>query len=404
MNDLRVETAILLIGALAAVMFLALRASRRTLQSEAGALDAWSSAYACFALASMLVFLRGTLPPVLSTTLALTVLSLGMLLLYRGFLRFLGGELSPRLVWAGAAGLLLAYATLTHWTPNALLRAVLMSALGIVSSAAILLLYWRRGPATWLIGERLTLLAILSAFVAYALRLALAFAGNGRAVTTALPEGAGFLVYVVCLNVAQILLATGLLVLTQERIASKLRDLVARDTLTGALSRRVILEMLETARASVTRNDDRWAVIMLDMDHFKAINDRHGHAVGDQVLQQVVTTIRENLRLDSHLGRLGGEEFLVVARLRSSGEGREIAERIRAAAEASLLPTDAGAMRCTVSAGVAELDREALRAGTDPLVAADAALYEAKRAGRNRVREAGSDLATPATGEGAAVG
>lgn len=387
MPELDGSTIILLNGTVAALMFLALRATRRALVQETAAIGSWSMAYGCFAVSSVLYFLRGHTALFLSVTLAGTLLTLGMVLLCRGFYRFHGREVPLWLVTSGALSFLIANGYYTHLEPDYAARVALLSLSGITCYGAILRIYLNGQRRKWRIGEPLTLFAVSAAFVAYSLRLWGAFHSqvDHEASRQVVGEGPWFAAYLLLLNIAQILLANGLLVLTQERVAQKLRDTVSHDTLTGALSRSVILDMLGVARASVARNGDRWAVIMIDIDRFKAVNDEHGHAVGDEVLKNVVATMRDHLRLDSHLGRYGGEEFLVVARIRAAGEGRLLAERIRSAVAESVVSTASGPVRCTLSAGVAEIDPASLADDIDPLDLADRALYDAKRTGRNRV-------------------
>lgn len=132
------------------------------------------------------------------------------------------------------------------------------------------------------------------------------------------------------------------------------------------------------------------AMVMLDIDHFKAVNDTHGHLAGDQVLRAVAGIIRSQLRDYDIAGRYGGDEFAVLLPHTQPGQARQIAERLRMAVAAAHLTASTGggpgiAVRVTVSAGVASL------AGCGPgvhalIAAADAALYDAKTAGRNRVR------------------
>jgi diguanylate cyclase (GGDEF)-like protein len=125
--------------------------------------------------------------------------------------------------------------------------------------------------------------------------------------------------------------------------------------------------------------------MMLDIDHFKRINDRHGHAAGDNVLCEFSRTIREAIRPEDLFGRLGGEEFGLVLPDCSLEETTEIAERLRGCVEKIRLYLDSDEpLRITVSIGIAH-DGQGLPAGLDKLLShADQALYQAKRQGRNR--------------------
>jgi diguanylate cyclase (GGDEF)-like protein len=402
--ELQGGTVLLLNSAVSAVMFLALRAMRRALLADARAVGSWSVGYAFFALSALCYFFRGTLPPIFSMVFAGTLFCSGIVIIARGFFRFYARDLSPALVYGAMVALFAAHLLFSYVIPDYVMRVMLIAITGVIAQSAVLRLYALHAARPWRIGERLAILALLVAFTAYALRLGglIGEAFTHQDSLQQVGDGPFFFGYLVLLNVAAILLANAILVLTQERVARKLQDLVAHDELTGALSRRVILDTLEVARNTLGRHDDHWAVIMIDLDRFKAVNDTHGHAIGDELLLAVVRTLRENLRLDSHLGRYGGEEFLVVARLQAAGEGLQLAERLRAAVAGREYMTSAGPLRCTISAGVAELDRDRLARGQDPLRAADAALYEARRSGRNRscvARDPGT-----AAGETAAAG
>ena len=158
---------------------------------------------------------------------------------------------------------------------------------------------------------------------------------------------------------------------------------VRHDSLSGALSRGYVTELATHDLALARRHGHPLAVAMLDIDHFKRVNDTYGHAVGDRALCAMVAAAAANQRASDYIGRIGGEEFVCVMPETGPGDAVACAERIRTAIGALSLPTDAGPLCFTVSAGVAVLAPE--HAGwTDLLQAADSALYEAKKSGRNR--------------------
>lgn len=165
----------------------------------------------------------------------------------------------------------------------------------------------------------------------------------------------------------------------------ELRQLVAVDALTGVLSRRAFKEEANRAVALARRHELDIACIVFDIDHFKGINDEHGHAAGDAVLAAVAGACKGLLRKTDDIGRLGGEEFAIVLPHTDRKGAVDAAEKLRHAIEALKVPTDAGPVDVTCSFGVAALDTEAEDIDT-LLVRADAALYEAKRAGRNMTR------------------
>jgi diguanylate cyclase (GGDEF)-like protein len=163
----------------------------------------------------------------------------------------------------------------------------------------------------------------------------------------------------------------------------ELQVLASTDELTGILNRRRILEVAAEECQRVARYPETLCFAMFDIDHFKLINDRFGHSVGDRALRLVAAAARSQLRLQDRMGRYGGEEFLIVFPETSLEGAERVTERVRAAIEA--LGLDEGSHRATltVSAGVAEVARgESL---DDVLRRVDAAMYLAKASGRNQV-------------------
>lgn len=158
---------------------------------------------------------------------------------------------------------------------------------------------------------------------------------------------------------------------------------VTTDALTGVRNRRYVMQALTNATAGAARNNASLCVAMIDIDHFKSINDTYGHPIGDVVLVDVARRMSGAVRDGDIVGRYGGEEFMIVLPGTPLVEGKRIAERIRTRISDSLVSTAAANIRVTVSIGLAERgsDEEA-----DALVErADAALYSAKAAGRNCV-------------------
>jgi len=162
-----------------------------------------------------------------------------------------------------------------------------------------------------------------------------------------------------------------------------LRVQAMHDALTGILNRRAIMEHLEAELARAQREGKPLTVVMIDLDHFKRVNDTYGHTTGDEVLRECARRIRHALRAYDAVGRYGGEEFLAIIPAAAGPAAKGMCERIRSAISASGMHLGQGGLQTTASLGAVTV-----RPGMsmeDAISAADAALYEAKAAGRDRV-------------------
>jgi diguanylate cyclase (GGDEF)-like protein len=160
------------------------------------------------------------------------------------------------------------------------------------------------------------------------------------------------------------------------------------DPLSGAYNRIGIMHRLHHAVAEARSEPRQLAVLFLDIDHFKQINDTHGHAVGDACIRQLARLVQEDLLPGESFGRLGGEEFMLVLPGTNGRHARDVAERLRRKVEERSAVLDGVRVGMTVSIGSAEfLPPETAE---DLVRRADAAMYAAKKAGRNRVVSAGT--------------
>jgi diguanylate cyclase (GGDEF)-like protein len=173
----------------------------------------------------------------------------------------------------------------------------------------------------------------------------------------------------------------------RERAEAALVRLAATDVLTDALNRRGFLERASAAIAQARRAGQPLAVLMLDIDRFKAINDAHGHAAGDAVLCGLVAALAPGLRGGDVVGRLGGEEFAVLLPDTTGAQAVATADRLRALVRQSVQHPAGASTPVTFSAGVAPVPSagEAQIVLATALADADRALYEAKQSGRDRV-------------------
>ena len=174
----------------------------------------------------------------------------------------------------------------------------------------------------------------------------------------------------------------------RKRMEAELHNLASTDPLTGLPNRRHFLATLEQEAARKRRFPEVSAsLLMLDLDHFKLVNDTHGHAAGDMVLRRFAVLLRDSLRKTDLAGRLGGEEFAVLLIGTDLDSAAEFAERLRCEFDAERVVIEGQSIHTTVSVGVTAL-RQDDPSADDALARADMALYQAKAEGRNRVERA----------------
>jgi two-component system, cell cycle response regulator len=186
----------------------------------------------------------------------------------------------------------------------------------------------------------------------------------------------------------------------EQQASRRIYEMSVRDGLTGLYNRRHFDERIESEFAFAIRHGSALCVMMCDIDHFKLVNDRHGHRAGDHVLRAVADLLREGVRTEDLVARYGGEEIAIVARAIDLAGARAFAERMRVMVERAQIAWEEQRIGVTLSIGVAHNRSGPTVKTADQLVAAaDQALYMAKRAGRNRVQTAVSAGHYSATGE-----
>ena len=157
------------------------------------------------------------------------------------------------------------------------------------------------------------------------------------------------------------------------------------DPLTGALNRRFIEKRLDEELAYALRHRSQLSIAFLDVDYFKHVNDRHGHAAGDLVLRRIVEVVGQELRTEDVLARYGGEELLLVLRGIPLPGAARVAERVRVAVQNAQFSVGRVHLRVTLSAGCASLGDEAAQTREALIAEADERLYQAKQRGRNQI-------------------
>jgi len=177
------------------------------------------------------------------------------------------------------------------------------------------------------------------------------------------------------------------LTMVSERMNHQLQVLASHDSLTGVLNRRAFMEQLPRDRARARRQRHQLALLLIDIDHFKRINDSHGHLAGDAYLKTLVRELKTVLRQEDLLGRYGGEEFCAAVVVDDHTDAQNMAERLRTHVESLRVPFQGVVLQTTLSIGVTLLDPKAPPEDAihQALQSADQAMYEAKHQGRNRV-------------------
>lgn len=176
-------------------------------------------------------------------------------------------------------------------------------------------------------------------------------------------------------------------IMLSDRSEQRLRVQADTDGLTGVLNRRAFTQVFEQQHYACTQEDKPLAVVLLDLDHFKNVNDTHGHLAGDKVLKTIASLLHTSVRKDDAVGRYGGEEFVLVLPNCPIDRAQAIGERIRESIARTAITIDNGAtLQVTVSLGIAR--RRVGDSPTQLLAAADELLYKAKQSGRNRVEYA----------------
>ncbi|CAN7334111.1 GGDEF domain-containing protein [Acidovorax delafieldii] len=331
------------------------------------------------------LLLRDHVPLPLSVVLAQSSIALTAYLCLLGAREYMGKAPLGHGVAALALGLLLATALFfTLVKPNVQVRIVLTGLVpGVIFIAAAHTLArggFRKVPARYLFAATV---GVHGAFLLVRpLLFKLAAPAEG-----AQPEAgivAALSQFVVLEStLAVVLVAFGALMLTNEFITNELRHLAEVDPLTNVFNRRAFLTLLDKAISNAQRTQTTLPVLVMDLDHFKKVNDSWGHRAGDDVLRHFVMLAQRCLRKEDVMGRLGGEEFAIFLPNAGAGGAIAVAERLRAMVEAHPVVTEQRSIALTVSVGVT-LCAGSESAGT-ALQRADEAMYLAKERGRNRV-------------------
>jgi len=307
-----------------------------------------------------------------------------MLALHRGIRLFVDAPL-PTGMHALALLIVLVVSWLGLTPANAALRVSVNSAVLAAIALAIAIDLYRYGRTvvrrrhTWLLA-----VPLVAAAAGFAIRGVRALWNPGSVATEMVTDSALNVASAIGYMVIALTFHATLIGLVVGRILADLRHRSRHDGLTGLLNRRAMEETLLAQTQRSRRTGEPFAVLMLDLDHFKAINDRHGHAAGDRALKHTAAALKAELREVDAIGRFGGEEFLVLMPGATVETALPVAERLRAALVTDAPRLDGATLLLSASIGIAQW-REPEEETSRLLLRADAALYRAKLRGRECV-------------------
>ncbi len=343
------------------------------LKSLAWGLFANTAIYALYGL-------QGSIPVLLSVSLPNTLASLVVVMVLRAVLQLRGSQL-PR-TWMLAPPLAVWLASML-WIDDRPTRIVLVNALLAMQESLVLWALLRDGGITIGRGRHIltastVLLGLMFAFRSVSIALGWQPA-TPASVGSVLSTATYLMTYL-----AVVFIAFGFVLAATELAAEQNHRMAMEDALTGLPNRRAVIEALARHCSSARRSGRPLTVLLLDIDHFKRVNDQYGHPVGDEVLQRIADTLRQRLRSQDMAGRFGGEEFLVLLPDTTPEGGLTLAETLREEIAAIAIQIDGKTLRVTASIGLHGA-RLSAKDDCDSLIRhADNALYEAKESGRNR--------------------
>lgn len=297
----------------------------------------------------------------------------GFSLFHLGCRRFFAQPSAWQRVLTGWGVTLLALVWFTWVSPSYAMRSALVTVAIIGLHAATFWFLLRHGNRNFPV--RMVQITLLAHMVVLLVRLQAVFSVD--AVDDLMAASAVQTFYLGSYVLAVLLISIGAVLMATDRVRTELEHMAMYDALTNTLNRRVILEYCADEHERSQRYKQPFSLMMLDLDHFKAVNDTHGHQHGDRVLVHFSDRTRAALRRADRFGRYGGEEFLILLPNTTTDTARPVAERIHKALSSGH-PLD-----CTVSIGVTSWQGE--NDSLDAMLGrADAALYQAKAEGRNR--------------------
>lgn len=372
------RTVIFLTGLMSGLMALVLWSIRQTYPANIRGLSAWSLALSVLFAAGVISTARAALPAWLGIGLPNLLLWVGGYIAYLGTQRFFDVRTNIRL-WAVL--ILLAFAPSMWYTvvePDYPMRLRIFNTMMLTIMMAYAALLYRQGLNS--IAKVMAFSMIVGIGAIQLMRFVTTYTDP---VTTMIDKSPQQLIFVSTFAVSILLISISMVLMATDKLRSELEHLATHDPLTNALTRRHMNQSIDLELQRCKRNGRSLALLVMDLDNFKQVNDSFGHPAGDQVLIKFVKDVNALLRQGDQLGRFGGEEFVVVLPDTALAAASLVAERIRTVVAA---PGSApgSVPSCTVSIGVTtnSLMTDSV---SSMLARADAAMYSAKANGRNRV-------------------
>ncbi|MDX1573031.1 MAG: diguanylate cyclase [Methylophaga sp.] len=347
-------------------------------------LKAFAYAYAAYCVFGGLLLLRGILPDFVTIVIADMALALAILLIYDGMSQLNGLRRRWHFYQHYLCWCLAGFIMFTFVVPSFRGRMTVVLLCMLIVFTMTLTVLRDRSVKNWQAGEWIVASSLLVSIFAGLLRSFESMLHQLAIAETSIFAYQGSQALYLLINLmAIVFIAMGLIVLSQDRLRADLENIAAQDALTGVQSRRLIMQLLDKLLASVSRQGMPLAVLMVDIDYFKSVNDQYGHRAGDEVLVSVVRTLERNIRKDAFIGRYGGEEFLLLLPDTDLWQLESIADRLRQSVACSSYNYRGNLIQVTISIGAIVVDKHNVNVLEDPLMLADRALYAAKKQGRD---------------------
>ena len=375
-----VPTLFMVIMALSATLAVALGIAARTQLREG--MGYWALGLFAHTVAYLLFAMRGQVSDWLSVVLGNVLLSIVFALFAEGLFQFQKRRPPRWLLWSPVLVVALSFAALLPWyLPRVATGALIFVFQSLVVVVAVL---QKRNEIPG-IGQYFLVTGFL-VLIAMMLLQGLGVALYRDEIKSVLSSHWVPSLVFLASSLCTVVVSLGLMLMAKERADERNRNLAMRDDLTGLVNRRSLLDSLEQQLALARRQTQPLALLMIDVDYFKLVNDSHGHLSGDKVLKAMAHAIAGRTRAQDLPGRLGGEEFLVILPNTSLPGAAQLAEVLRQEIAVTEFQSALGKpITITISIGLCELGQLKDASSDDMISAADQALYLAKQNGRNRV-------------------